>query len=134
MTKGYASLDYEFVGYRETEVVKIDILFNHKVSEAFSLLVHKEKAEFKARAVVNKLKELIPRQMYEVNIQAAIGSKVLASSRVGPLRKDVTAKCYGGDVTRKRKLWERQKEGKRKMKQLGKITVPQNAFIEVLKM
>ena len=134
LTKGYASFDYEFTGYQKTEIVKIDILFNHKISEAFSLLVHKEKAESKARAVVRKLKELIPRQMYEVNIQATIGSKVIASSRVSPLSKNVTAKCYGGDITRKRKLWEKQKKGKKKMKQLGQVAVPQDAFLEVLKM
>ena len=134
VTRGYASLDYDFIGYRKTEIVKIDIFFNKKIIEAFSLLVHKAKADYKARAVVTKLKELIPRQMFEVNIQAAIGSKIIASSRVAPLRKNVTAKCYGGDVTRKRKLWERQKKGKKRLKQLGNISVPQQAFLEVLKM
>jgi GTP-binding protein LepA len=134
VTKGYASFDYEFSGYRKTEVVKIDILFNQKKSEAFSLLVHKERAESKARAVVERLRELIPRQMYEVRIQAAIGSKIIASERVSALKKNVTAKCYGGDITRKRKLWEKQKKGKKKMKQLGNVTVPQEAFLEVLKM
>ncbi|UCC94843.1 MAG: elongation factor 4 [Candidatus Omnitrophota bacterium] len=134
LTKGYASLDYEFIGYRPTEIVKVDILFNHKKAEAFSLLVHKEKAEPKARAVATKLKSLIPRQMFEVVIQASIGSRIIASERVPPLRKNVTAKCYGGDITRKRKLWEKQKKGKKKMKQLGNIIVPQEAFLEVLKM
>jgi GTP-binding protein LepA len=134
LTKGYASLDYEFLDYRKTEIVKIDILFNRKQIEAFSILVHKEKSEAKARSVVEKLKELIPRQMFEINIQAAIGSKVIASERVSALRKNVTAKCYGGDITRKRKLWEKQKEGKKKMKQMGNIDVPQQAFLEVLKM
>ena len=134
VTKGYASLDYEFVDYRKTQIAKIDILFNKKKIEAFSLLVNKEKAEYKARAVVDKLKELIPRQMFEVNIQAAIGSKIIASSRIPPLRKNVTAKCYGGDITRKRKLWEKQKKGKKKMKQVGNIQVPQSAFLEVLRM
>ena len=134
LTKGYASLDYEFLDYRRTEIVKIDILFNRKQVEAFSILVHKEKSEAKARTVVEKLKELIPRQMLEINIQAAIGSKVIASERVSALRKNVTSKCYGGDITRKRKLWERQKEGKKKMKQMGNIDVPQQAFLEVLKM
>jgi len=133
LTKGYASFDYEFIGYRKTEIVKIEFLFNRKKTEAFALLVYKTKAESKARAVVDRFKELIPRQMYEVTIQAAIGSKIIASARVSPLRKNVTAKCYGGDVTRKRKLWERQKKGKKKMKQFGNISVPQNAFIEVLK-
>jgi len=134
LSKGYASLDYEFVGYRPTEIVKIDILFNKKRIEAFSLLVNKAKADYKARRVVEKLKDLIPRQMFEVNIQAGIGSKIIASSRIPPLRKNVTAKCYGGDITRKRKLWERQKKGKKKLKQLGNIQIPQEAFLEVLKM
>lgn len=134
LTKGYASFDYEFIGYRKTDIIKIDILFNKKKSEAFALLVHRQKAESKARAVVDRFKELIPRQMYEVVIQAAIGAKIIASARVSALKKNVTAKCYGGDVTRKRKLWEKQKKGKKKMKQLGNINVPQNAFIEVLKM
>ena len=134
LTKGYASFDYEFIGYRKTEVVKIDILLNKKKTEAFSMLVHKEKSEFRARAVVERLKELIPRQMYEVSIQAAIGAKIIASSRVSALKKNVTAKCYGGDISRKRKLWEKQKQGKKKMKLLGNVTVPQSAFFEVLKL
>ena len=133
LSKGYASFDYEFIGYRKTEITKIEFLFNKKKTEAFALLVHKTRAESKARAVVDRFKELIPRQMYEVVVQAAVGSRVIASARVSPLKKNVTAKCYGGDVTRKRKLWEKQKKGKKKMKQLGNISVPQNAFIEVLK-
>ncbi|MDD4183159.1 MAG: translation elongation factor 4 [Candidatus Omnitrophica bacterium] len=134
ITKGYASLDYEFIEYRKTEIIKIDILFNKKQVEAFSILVHKEKAEARARMVVEKLKELIPRQMFEISIQAAVGSKIIASERVSALKKNVTAKCYGGDITRKRKLWEKQKEGKKKLKQMGNINVPQEAFLEVLKM
>jgi GTP-binding protein LepA len=134
ITKGYGSLDYEFIGYRKTEIVKIDIFFNHQKIDAFSLLVHKDKAHMKARVIVEKLQKLIPRQMFEVKIQAAIGSKVVASSRLPPLRKNVTAKCYGGDITRKRKLWERQKKGKKRLKQLGNIAVPREAFLEVLKM
>jgi GTP-binding protein LepA len=134
LTKGYASLDYEFLDYRKTEIAKIDILFNRKPMEAFSILVHREKAEIKARTVVEKLKELIPRQMFEINIQAAIGSRVIASERVSALKKNVTAKCYGGDITRKRKLWEKQKEGKKKLKTMGNIHVPPEAFLEVLKM
>ncbi|MDD5585290.1 MAG: translation elongation factor 4 [Candidatus Omnitrophica bacterium] len=134
ITKGYASLDYEFIEYRKTEIVKIDILFNKKQVEAFSILVHKEKSEARARMVVEKLKELIPRQMFEISIQAAVGSKIIASERVSALKKNVTSKCYGGDITRKRKLWEKQKEGKKKLKQMGNINVPQEAFLEVLKM
>ena len=134
LTKGYASLDYEFIGYRRTGIIKIDIMFNKKRVEAFSLLVNKDKAERRARAVVDKLKQLIPRQMFEINIQAAIGSKIIASSRISPLKKNVTAKCYGGDITRKRKLWEKQKKGKKKLKQMGSVQVPQRAFLEVLKM
>ena len=134
LTKGYASFEYEFIGYEKTDIVKIDLLFNQKKTEAFSILVHKQKCESKARAIVEKLKTLIPRQMYEVKIQAAIGAKIIASEKVSALKKNVTAKCYGGDVTRKRKLWEKQKKGKKKMKQFGNITVPQNAFLEVLKM
>ncbi len=133
LTKGYASFDYELTGYEKTDIVKVEFLFNKKRTEAFSLLVHKEKAEARARVVVDKFKSLIPRQMYEVVIQAAIGGRIIASGRVSALKKNVTAKCYGGDITRKRKLWEKQKKGKEKMKQLGEISVPPNAFIEVLK-
>ena len=133
ITRGYGSLDYEFIGYEKTDIVKIDILFNQKKIEAFSLLVHKDKKDAKARAVVEKLKEIIPRQMFEINIQAAVGSKIIASERIPPLRKNVTAKCYGGDITRKRKLWEKQKEGKKKLKQIGNVNIPPNAFLEVLK-
>jgi len=134
LTKGYASFDYEFSGYRKTEIVKLDILLNQKKVEAFSLLVHKEKSENKARIIADRLKELIPRQMYEVRVQVAIGSRIIASSRISALKKNVTAKCYGGDITRKRKLWEKQKKGKKKMKQFGQVTFPQDVFLEVLKM
>ncbi|MBU1121324.1 MAG: translation elongation factor 4 [Candidatus Omnitrophica bacterium] len=134
VTKGYASFDYEFIGYKKTNIVKIDILLNKKTMEAFALLVHKEKAEVKARSVVEKLKDLIPRQMYEVTIQAAIGSRIIASARRAAIKKNVTAKCYGGDISRKRKLWEKQKKGKKKMKQIGNIQVPPEAFLEILRM
>lgn len=134
VTRGYGSFDYEFIGYKKTDIVQLDILFNQKKVDAFSLLIHKSREESKARAVVDRLKELIPRQMYEVKIQAAIGSKIIASSLVRQMRKNVTAKCYGGDVSRKRKLWEKQKKGKKKMKQLGNVSVPREAFLEVLKM
>ncbi len=132
-TKGYGSLDYEFIGYRVSDVVKVEILLNHRPSGIFALLVHREKAEQRSRQFVAKLREFIPRHMFEVSIQAAIGSKIIASERISALKKDVTSKCYGGDITRKRKLWERQKEGKKKMKQLGEVEVPQQAFFEVLK-
>ena len=114
--------------------MKVDILFNRDIVEAFSFLTHKDKAYEKAKEAVLKLKKIIPRQIFEVNIQAAIGSKIIASQRIPPLRKNVTAKCYGGDITRKRKLWEKQKEGKKKLKQIGKVSVPKEAFLEILRM
>jgi len=134
LSKGYASFDYEIIDYRKTDIVKVDILFNKKQIEAFSLLTHKAKAEIKTRAIIDRLKELIPRQMFEISIQAAIGAKVIAATKVSALKKNVTAKCYGGDISRKRKLWEKQKEGKKKMKNLGNVDVPQRAFIEIFKM
>jgi len=133
LSKGYASFDYEFIGYRSAEIVKLDLLLNKKEVEAFSLLVHKSKAEVKARYIVERLKDLIPRQMYQVSIQVTIGAKIIAAERIGSMGKNVTAKCYGGDISRKRKLWEKQKEGKKKMKQFGEIDIPQGTFIEVLK-
>ena len=134
VTSGYGSMDYEHVGFRASDIVKLDILLNREPVDAFSFLVHREKAEQRGRAIAERLKAVIPQQLFRVAIQAAIGGRIIASEVVRPLRKDVTAKCYGGDITRKRKLWEKQKEGKKKMKQIGKIDIPQKAFIEVLKM
>jgi len=134
ITKGFGSLDYEFLGYVDTDVVRIDFLINGKVCDAFSFLVHRQKAYQKARSIVDRLRQLIPRQQFVVHIQASCGGKIIAAQKISPLRKNVTAKCYGGDITRKMKLWERQKAGKKKMKQFGNVQIPQEAFIEILKM
>ena len=133
LTRGYGSFDYEFESYEKGDIIKLEIRVNEEPVDAFSCLVHRSKAEGKGRAICAKLVEVIPQQLFKVPVQAAIGGKIISRETIKAITKNITAKCYGGDISRKRKLWEKQKEGKKRMKEIGRVNIPQSAFMEVLK-